>query len=170
LLPESIRPKRRTTFKAYDKGNNLFNVGYTVLSWKIHIALVKARLEPYLGFLHFIQFGSPALVCDFQELYRYLLDDFVIQYAMKLDANDFTLKDEFYGSNRKGKREYLKEDKSRTFLKELNKYFMTTVEVPRMRRGKRQEFESLINEEALLFAKYLRGERTVWTPRIAALS
>jgi CRISPR-associated protein Cas1 len=169
LLPESIRPKRRTTFKAYDKGNNLFNVAYTVLSWKVHIALVKARLEPYLGFLHFIQFGSPALVCDFQELYRYLLDDFVIQYATKLEAKDFDLKDEYYGSNRKGKREYLKEDKSRIFVKELNKYFTSYVEVPRVRRGKRQEFESLINEEALLFAKYLRNEKEDWTPRIPAV-
>ena len=170
LLPESIRPKRRTTFKAYDKGNNLFNVAYTVLSWKVHIALVKARLEPYLGFLHFIQFGSPALVCDFQELYRYLLDDFVIQYAMKLDAKDFVLKNEFYGSKRKGKREYLKDDKSRAFIKELNKYFTNIVKIPRVRRGKRQEFESLICEEALLFAKYLRKEITEWKPRISSLS
>lgn len=170
LLPESIRPKRRTTFKAYDKGNNLFNVVYSVLSWKVHIALVKARLEPYLGFLHFLQFGSPALVCDFQELYRYLLDDFVIQYAKKLDSEDFVLKDEFYGPNRKGKREYLKENKSRAFVKELNRYFMKTVEVPRVRRGKKQEFESLICEEALLFAKYLRNERKAWVPRIAELT
>jgi len=54
LLPESLRPNRRTTFKAYDKGNNLFNVAYTVLSWKIHVALYKARLEPYLGFFAFL--------------------------------------------------------------------------------------------------------------------
>jgi CRISPR-associated endonuclease Cas1 len=170
LLPESIRPKRRTTFKAYDKGNNLFNVAYTVLSWKVHIALVKARLEPHLGFLHFIQFGSPALVCDFQELYRYLLDDFVIQYSRKLDDKDFILEDEYYGSKRKGKREYLKEDKSRAFVKELNKYFTSTVQVPRVRRGRKQEFESLICEEALLFAKYLREEITEWKPRINSLS
>jgi CRISPR/Cas system-associated endonuclease Cas1 len=98
-----------------------------------------------------------------------LMDDLVIQYARKLDAKDFVLKDEFYGSNRKGKREYLKEDKSRTFVKELNKYFMSTVEVPRVRRGQKQEFESLITEEALLFAKYLRGERSIWNPRVAVL-
>jgi hypothetical protein len=28
--------------------------------------------------------------------------------------------------------------------------------------------ETLINEEALLFAKYLRDERKAWTPRIAS--
>jgi len=40
------------------------------------------------------------------------------------------------------------------------------VEVPRIRRGKRQELETLINEEAYLLAKYLRGEIELWIPRI----
>jgi len=33
-------------------------------------------------------------------------------------------------------------------------------------RGEKQELETLISEEALLFAKYLRNEREKWTPRI----
>jgi len=32
-------------------------------------------------------------------------------------------------------------------------------------RGEHQEIETLINEEALLFAKYLRNEREIWKPR-----
>jgi len=32
-----------------------------------------------------------------------------------------------------------------------------------------QEIETLIGEEALLFAEYLRGERPKWTPRIVEL-
>jgi hypothetical protein len=38
-----------------------------------------------------------------------------------------------------------------------------------MKVGDRQEIETLINEEAFLFAKYLRGEKTHWEPRIAEL-
>jgi len=98
LLPESLRPKRRMTFKAYDRTNNLFNLGYTVLSWKVHLALLGAKLEPYLGFLHSLQFGKPSLVCDFEELYRYLVDDFVLRYALNLSDKDFVLKDEDYRS------------------------------------------------------------------------
>jgi hypothetical protein len=41
------------------------------------------------------------------------------------------------------------------------------VEVKRIRYGEHQTFETLINEEALLFAKYLRHEISVWNPRIA---
>jgi hypothetical protein len=32
--------------------------------------------------------------------------------------------------------------------------------------GEQQEIETLINEEALLLAKYLRHEKKEWTPRI----
>jgi len=52
LLPESLRPNRRRTFKAYDGVNNIFNLAYEVLSWKVQQALIRAKLEPYLGFLH----------------------------------------------------------------------------------------------------------------------
>jgi len=53
-------------------------------------------------------------------------------------------------------------------MKRLNGYFRTDVEIPKTMRGERQEIETLINEEALLFAKYLRDERKEWIPRIVA--
>jgi CRISPR/Cas system-associated endonuclease Cas1 len=61
-------PSRKATFLAYDGMNNTFNLAYEVLKWKVHAAIVKAKLEPYLGFLHSAQFGKPSSVCDFQEL------------------------------------------------------------------------------------------------------
>jgi hypothetical protein len=51
----------------------------------------------------------------------------------------------------------------------LNLFFNHMVEVPRIKVGNRQTLETLINEEALLFAKYLRSERETWNPRIAVL-
>jgi hypothetical protein len=51
-------------------------------------------------------------------------------------------------------------------MKQLNAFFEVTVEVPRIRIGGRQAIETLINEEALLFAKYLRNEKKDWMPRI----
>jgi CRISPR-associated protein Cas1 len=170
LFPEIVRPERRKTFKAYDGINNLFNLGYEMLKWKVHLALLKAKLEPFLGFLHSVQFGKPSLVCDFQELYRYLVDDFIIQHFVTVRKSDLVLKDEDYSPNKKGKREYLKKDKNTAFVRKLNKYFTTIVEVPRIRIGERQEIETLINEEAFLFAKYLRGEKPTWIPRIAELA
>ena len=167
LLPEPIRPETRKKFKAYDGTNNIFNLAYEILSWKVHRALIKAKLEPYLGFLHSVQFGKPSLVCDFQELYRYLIDDFLIQYCRKLGRKDFTTKTESISRKRKGKREYLNNIQTRDIMKQLNQYFECEVEIPRIRVGLRQTIETLISEEALLLAKYLRDERDNWTPRMA---
>jgi hypothetical protein len=52
----------------------------------------------------------------------------------------------------------------------LNEYFQSKVEIPRIRMGKKQEIETLINEEAFLLAMYLRNEKQTWIPRIADLS
>jgi len=40
------------------------------------------------------------------------------------------------------------------------------VEISRIRAGNRQSIETLINEEALLLAKFLRNELKKWIPRI----
>lgn len=53
-------------------------------------------------------------------------------------------------------------------MKELNEYFESKVDIPLMRHGKRQRIETLINEEALLLAKYLRDERQTWNLRIGS--
>lgn len=131
---------------------------------------MKARLEPYLGFLHSLQHGKPSLVCDLQELYRYLVDDFLVQYCRRLRKKDFATKAESVSKKRKGKREYLNGGQTRQLMKQLNAFFEVIVEIPRIRIGGRQTFATLINEEALLLAKFLRDERKSWIPRIPLTS
>jgi len=41
------------------------------------------------------------------------------------------------------------------------------VEIPRIKIGLRQTIETLISEEAMLFARYLRSEKKTWLPRIS---
>ena len=57
---------------------------------------------------------------------------------------------------------------TRDLTNRLNELFELEVEVPRIRVGEKQTIETLINEEALLFAKYLRNEKPNWIPRITA--
>jgi len=165
--PEKICPYRRKSWKAYDGVNNLFNLGYEVLQWKVHRALLKAKLEPFLGFLHSVQYGKPSFVCDLEELYRYLVDDFMFDYVQGLEPGDFTTKTVEASKSRKGKREYLNDTKTREMMSELHDYFETKIEIPLIRHGKRQRLDTLINEEALLLAKYGREESDAWTPRIS---
>jgi len=58
---------------------------------------------------------------------------------------------------------------ARRMMRELGDYFESKVDIPLIRHGKRQRIETLINEEALLLAKYLRDERKTWSPRVTSL-
>jgi hypothetical protein len=69
-----------------------------------------------------------------------------------------------------GKREYLNDTLTLSFAKNLNAYFKTKVATQRIRMGKNQEIETLINEEAFVLASYLRNEKRTWIPRTANLS
>lgn len=65
--------------------------------------------------------------------------------------------------------EYLNRGQTRQLMKQLNAFFETVVEVPRIRFGKRRTVETTISEEALLFAKFLRDERKTRLPRVAII-
>ena len=41
--------------------------------------------------------------------------------------------------------------------------------IPRIKFGKKQSVETLINEEILVFAKHLRAENGEWVPRIVII-
>jgi CRISPR/Cas system-associated endonuclease Cas1 len=95
------------------------------------------------------------------------VDNFIIEYCRNLHKQDFTVKTENLSTNKKGKREYLNDFQTHIFTRNLNQYFEKKIVLPRVRRGQQQEIETLINEEALLFAQYLRNEKREWIPRIA---
>ena len=100
-------------------------------------------------------------------MYRYLIDDFVIQYSIDLKKQDFGFVSEKVSTKKYGKREYLNNIETRKLTKKLNEYFETTIEIPRIRVGKRQTIDTLITEEVMLFAKFLRSEHNTWIPRIS---
>ncbi|MCW4040708.1 MAG: CRISPR-associated endonuclease Cas1 [Candidatus Bathyarchaeota archaeon] len=152
LFPKSLQPAVRKSYLAYDGLNNTFNLAYEVLAWKIHRACVKAKLEPFLGFLHSLQHGKPSLVCDLQEVYRHCIDDFLITFCRNLTVKDFVVKSADLSRKRKGKRVYLTDGQTRQLLKQLDAFFESMVVIPRIRHGRRQTLETLINEEAYCLA------------------
>jgi len=65
-----------------------------------------------------------------------------------------------------GKKIHLKEFETNELAEDLNTLFDRMVNVERIKVGNRQTIDTLISEEALLFAKYLRNEKRGWIPRI----
>jgi hypothetical protein len=90
----------------------------------------------------------------------------LIGYCKRISKRDFITKTEVASRRKRRKREYLNKPKTGEILGELNRFFELRVEIKRIRYGEHQTLETLINEEAQLFAKYLRGEAKSWVPRV----
>ena len=69
-----------------------------------------------------------------------------------------------------GKRIHLCEYETDSLAEGLNSLFENEVEIPRIKHGNKQTLDTLINEESLLLAKFLRNERKDWNPRIPTLA
>jgi len=65
-----------------------------------------------------------------------------------------------------GKKIHLKEYETDSLAEDLNAFFQPFVDVKRIKVGDRHTIDTLICEETLLFAKYLRNERKEWIPRL----
>jgi hypothetical protein len=90
--------------------------------------------------------------------------------CQRLKAKDFMVKPEDLTRKKKGKRQYLNNQLTREVMKELNEFFESYVKIPRMKVGKKQTIETFINEEIMIFAKFLREEQEVWKQRFTETS
>jgi CRISPR-associated protein Cas1 len=158
LFPKWLRVKNRIKRNATDPLNNLLNISFEVLMWKVMKAVIKSKLEPYLGFLHSVSYGKPSLVCDLIEPFRPYIMLFLLNYCKTLEPKDF-------------KRTFFKDQLPRYFLthettwklvQALNKnLFEAYIPMQRNREhGFRMQFETLIDEYASLTAKTLNTNAT----------
>jgi len=87
-----------------------------------------------------------------------------------LRKKDFVVVTDFMMRFKMGKKIHLCEYEADSLADGLNGLFNREVEIPRIRYGSKQTLDTLINEEALLLAKYLRNEKRDWLPRIGIVN
>ena len=150
LFPKCLKPKKREKHKAQSPLNNLLNLGYEVLKGEVYKAVLGAHLDPYLGYLHSIQFTKPSLVCDIQEIFRALIEEFLIGYHQNLEPESF---------EQKGKRIFLKPDEKLKLILALNRLFKKKVPYKRRNFSKTTTVRTIIKEEPIKLAQYLRGNK-----------
>ncbi len=61
-----------------DPVNALLSLGYTILMSRLLGMVERASLDPYLGFLHFPDYGRPSLALDLMEEWRSILVDALV--------------------------------------------------------------------------------------------
>jgi CRISPR-associated protein Cas1 len=75
-------PRQRVTRPATDPFNAALNFGYALLRIAVTGALESIGLDPYIGYLHGVRPGKPALSLDVMEEFRALLVDRVVLTAV----------------------------------------------------------------------------------------
>ncbi|MEA3451723.1 MAG: CRISPR-associated endonuclease Cas1, partial [Bacteroidota bacterium] len=137
---------------ATDLTNQLLNYGYGILYSRIWEALIKARLDPNIGYLHANAPDRPALVFDFIEEFRPQAVDRVVvalinkkQGILKTKVNRLT--------------EPTRKLIAQKVTERLNR--------PEKFRGKEMNLTEIINFQATQVAKYINGTIPTYKPYIA---
>jgi CRISPR-associated protein Cas1 len=155
LFPRWLRITNRTKRNAIEPLNNLLNLSFEVLMWKVMKAVVKSKLEPCLGFLHAEAWGKPSLVCDLAEPFRPYIVHFLLNYCKTLEPEDF--KRAFVKN--KVPRYFLKHEATWNLIENLNKQLFEAYISQQINRkvGFKMQFETLIDEYASNLAKTLNS-------------
>jgi CRISPR-associated protein Cas1 len=149
MMDIDIIQSRKKRF-AKDIFNNVMNLCYEVLKAECFRACYKARLDPYLGYLHAPKHGKPALVCDLQELYRTDIDLFVLANR---DSIRFDKMVDYGG------RMFLSSEASLDLILRLNEFFSEVIDT-KIPYGTASKYarRTIIKFQARNIAQYLRKE------------
>jgi len=102
LKADAISFSTRQRRPPKDPVNALLSLGYTFLLHAVSRAVDICGLDPYLGFLHTIEYGRPSLVLDLMEEWRPAIVDSLVMSVFNLGV---ITKDDFM--------EYIEEDEEK---------------------------------------------------------
>lgn len=159
LLGSGIAPGR-TRRPPEDPFNCVLSFGYGMLRVAVVGALEQVGLDPYIGYLHGVRSGKPALALDLMEELRPLLvDRFVLTlFNRKQILAKHTIRDPAGGVA-------LTDDGRTLVLEHWSKARERTWRHAALRRSIPAAL--LPNVQARLLARHLRGDQPAYTPWIA---
>lgn len=133
-----------------DPINALLSYGYTLLSSHTMAAIAIVGLDPYIGYLHGIRHGKPALALDIMEMFRTPIVDSVVLTLANTGAirlSDFTETLGAWRLNDRGRRVFLER-----FAERLN----TEIQHPVFKY--RTSYQRSLELQARLLSRWLQGE------------
>lgn len=141
-----------------DRMNCLLSFLYTLLMHDIRSALECTGLDPAVGFLHRDRPGRPGLALDMMEEFRPLADRLALSLVNlgQLQDKDFII------SEAGGVR--MKDDARKTLLVSYQKRKQDVLEHPFLK--KKMPIGLLFHTQALLLARYLRGDLDGYPPML----
>ena len=136
---------------AKDLVNALFNYGYAILYARVWEALLDAKLNPYISYLHVPNSSKPTLVFDFIEQFRQQAVDRVV-IALLQKKEKLVITDGLLDADTRVKL-------SQNIFERLHRYETF--------RGLQKRFSEIITHQASAFSKYVLDDKLLYKPYIA---
>lgn len=150
LLQPPWRFEGRVRRPPTDPVNVLLSFGYTVLLQNILGAVLTAGLDPYVGFLHRLEYNRPSLALDLMEEFRPLIVDSVVLRCL----NNGIIKEEHFRPGEEEDRPIiLAPEGVRLFVRELETRFTQTFKHPES--GEQVTYRRLFLLQAYALARAL---------------
>jgi CRISP-associated protein Cas1 len=133
-----------------DPVNALLSFAYGLLRVQVTAGVHLAGLDPYVGFLHEVTRGQPAMVLDLMEEFRALVADNVVLAVLnnrEIQPQDFTESLGAYMLSDKGRKQFLQ-----AFERKLNDEFMHPV------FGYRCSYRRAVELQARLLSRSLQED------------
>jgi group II intron reverse transcriptase/maturase/CRISPR-associated endonuclease Cas1 len=148
LLEGKVKFSGRERKGAKDKVNVMLNYGYGILYSRLWDAVLKARLNPYISFLHVRQAGKPTLTFDLIEEFRQVAVDKIV-FAMLSKREEVNVKDG---------------QLSEESRKKLAGKILTNLNEVETFRGKDIRLSQIIKEQSQRLGHFLTAETTQYKP------
>jgi CRISPR-associated protein Cas1 len=139
-----------------DPVNSLLSLAYTFLEKEIRTAIRIAGLDPYVGFLHEVKYGKPALSLDLMEEFRAILADSVV---LALFNKNMITTEHFDDSEGFPK---LTEDGFKQFLRAWEDRLSQKVTHPLLKQ--KRHYRQILVDQARILGKHLMGELPDYVP------
>jgi CRISPR-associated protein Cas1 len=133
-----------------DPVNVLLSFGYTVLLQNVLGAVLTAGLDPYVGFLHRLEYNRPSLALDLMEEFRPLIVDSVVLRCLN---NGIIKQEHFQPGEEEDRPIVLAPEGVRLFVRELETRFTQQFKHPE--RGEQVTYRRLFLLQAYALARAL---------------
>ena len=141
-----------------DPVNSLLSFGYSLLTNLCSSAIIRAGLDPYIGFMHIISGGMPSLACDLVEEFRTPVVDSLVAYLVNTAIYSG---DDFYISKNDGAC-LMKDAARKRYFTHFENRLGTTFKHPESSRE--ISYRECIDYQAKELRDYLLGHRFEYKP------
>jgi CRISP-associated protein Cas1 len=123
MFRRDLQFERRQRRPARDPVNALLSFGYVLITNEMLSVICSIGFEPYIGYLHGVDYGRPSLALDMIEEFRHSIID---RFTLYLINNQVLKENDFEDKGDDGI--YLKNEPKKTYFVQFEKYMNKEVE------------------------------------------